>query len=371
MMEVLVYDAEGTSTNNLEIQWLKIKRKNTKTILLANVYRPPHGKLDQAIKTIEKSLVSLIKNNEEVIILGDFNIDYKNMKSPNYKKIKFFERANALEQLISTTTRNTKTSSSLLDIAFTNVKYIKQSGALDSFLSDHQPIFLLKKKMKSTEKSEQNFEGRSYKNYDKQRFMDNLKAQKWNYFFDAQDPMSAWEEMQRIIFREADKQCPVKTYKIRNSKPCWLTNEIIEQMKYRDYFYQKAKKNRDEDDWNIAKFHRNPANFNVRKAKADYIKEQLIFNEGNGAKFWRVIKQVMPNKKGSRNSSCITVCRNNNETIEKKEVAGVMNNYFANLGKITNKTTNKTARDNESQDIDPDPKRTPTYANRRRRSKRR
>ena len=241
-LDVYVKDAENTSTKDIEIQWFKIKRKNTKTITLANVYRPPNGNLDRAIKTIEKGLRALVQPNDETVILGDFNIDYKNKNSPKFKKIKFFERANALEQMICTTTRNSKTSSTILDMVFTNMKYIKEAGTLDSFLSDHQPIFLLKKKVKTTGRQEQQFEGRSYRHYNKQQFIDNVKAQKWDYFYDAADPMEAWDEMLGIINREANKQCPVRKYKIKHNKPCWLTNEILEQMKDRDYFYQKAKR---------------------------------------------------------------------------------------------------------------------------------
>ena len=331
-LDVYVKDAENTSTKDIEIQWFKIKRKNTKTITLANVYRPPNGNLDRAIKTIEKGLRALVQPNDETVILGDFNIDYKNKSSPKFKKIKFFERANALEQMICTTTRNSKTSSTILDMVFTNMKYIKEAGTLDSFLSDHQPIFLLKKKVKTTGRQEQQFEGRSYRHYNKQQFIDNVKAQKWDYFYDAADPMEAWDEMLGIINREANKQCPVRKYKIKHNKPCWLTNEILEQMKDRDYFYQKAKRTKSEDDWNIARFHRNQANFNVRRAKADYIKEQLKCNEGNGAKFWRIIKQVMPSKKGSRNTPPISICRNHDDAVEIDKVADFMNEYFVNLG---------------------------------------
>ena len=350
-LDVYVKDAENMSAKDIEIQWFKIERKHAKTITLANVYRPPTGNLDKAIKIIEKSLRSLVKPNEEVVILGDFNIDYKNKSSLNYKKNNFFERANALEQKICTTTRNTKTSSSILDMAFTNMKYIKNAVSLDSFLSDHQPIFLLKKKVKTTERSEQQFEGRSYRNYDKQKFMDNIMAQKWEYFYNATDPMKAWDEMLKIINREANKQCPARTYKIKHNKPCWLTNEIVEQIKDRDYFYRKAKRTYDEDDWNIAKFHRNTVNFNVRRAKADYIKEQLKCNEGNGAKFWRVIKQVMPNKKGSMNTTPVSLSKNNNETVEVEGTADFLNNYFVGLGTPKNNNLDNTSNINNPSNI--------------------
>ena len=129
--------------------------------------------------------------------------------------------------------------------------------------------------------------------------------------------------------------CPIRSYKIRNSKPCWLTSELIEQMKDRDYFYRKAKRTNIEEYWNIAKFHRNEANFNIRKAKAEYIKEQLKNNEGNSAKFWRTIKDVMPNKKGTnKTNSKVSLCDNNDIAIPDTEVAEHMNAFFANIGSV-------------------------------------
>ena len=74
----------------VEIQWLKITRANSKTVLLADFYKPPMGKVEQAVKLLEQGLLSLSSPNYEVVILGDFNVDYKNKKSPNFKKIKFF-----------------------------------------------------------------------------------------------------------------------------------------------------------------------------------------------------------------------------------------------------------------------------------------
>ena len=150
--DVYVQELNTTSSKDIEIQWLKITRANSKTLLLANVYKPPTGKVEKAVKFLEQGLLSLSSPNYEAVILGDFNVDYKNKKSANFKKIKFFERLKALEQLIYTTTRNTKTSSSLLDMAFIKMKHVSEAGTLDSFISDHPPIFLIKKKMKNISK---------------------------------------------------------------------------------------------------------------------------------------------------------------------------------------------------------------------------
>ena len=329
-LDICVLDSDSSSTKDLEIQWLRITHQNAKNILLANLYRPPAGKLNQAIKTLGKGLTSLKRQNEEVVILGD--VDYANKKSLAFKKIQFFEKVNSLDQKICTTTRNTKSSSTLLDIIFTNMKHVKAAGTLDSFLSDHQPIFSLKKKDRCSEKDELDFEGRSYRHYNKQIFQEGLLDHDWTPFYSVVDPSQAWENMLDIIVVEADKISPIRKFQIKKSKPCWLTNELIEQMKDRDYFFRKAKKFSNEDDWNIAKFHRNQVNFNVRRAKADFIKDQLRNNYGNSTRFWRSIKQIMPNKKGANKNSNISLTNDDDEPIEGQYIAEYMNEFFASLG---------------------------------------
>ena len=73
-------------------------------------------------------------------------------------------------------------------------------------------------------------------------------------------------------------------------------------------------------------------NSNVRGAKADYIKEQLRNNEGNSAKFWRSIKQIMPSKKGHKLNNKVSLSDNEELPIQEHKVAEYMNTFFANLG---------------------------------------
>ena len=138
--------------------------------------------------------------------------------------------------------------------------------------------------------------------------------------------------MQTLITEEADKLCPIKSFRIKNTKPSWVTNEVIEQMKDRDYFHQKAKRTNSEDDWNIAKFYRNQVNSKVRSARAEFIKDQLRNNEGNSAKFWRTIKQVMPPTKGAKSSAKIVLSDDHGTEIEGTHTADYLNNFFANIG---------------------------------------
>ena len=136
----------NTLNGDLESQWIEIERDNAKNIIISNIYRPPAGQLKNTLTLLNKNISTFNLSEKEIFLLGDFNVNYKNKSSPKYKKLFFFQKAKNLSQLIKTDTRITKNSSTILNLILTKASYIRHSGTLDTFISDHQPIFLLKKK---------------------------------------------------------------------------------------------------------------------------------------------------------------------------------------------------------------------------------
>ena len=184
------------ASTNLETQWIKIQRENANNIVLCNLYRPPDGDLDKAIENMNKSLRSINSAKSDIFILGDWNVDYINTLSPNYKKVIYFENCNNLKQVIKETSRNTNKTKTLLDLILTNAEYITDSGTLDMFISDHHPVYIIKKKYRNIPDSKE-FEGRSYRNLDKDLLLSNLIAADWKQFYNIPDPEIAWSTLQK------------------------------------------------------------------------------------------------------------------------------------------------------------------------------
>ena len=69
----------------------------------------------------------------------------------------------------------------------------------------------------------------------------------------------------------------------------WLPNEVLEQIKDKDYYLEKAKRTNDPDDWRIAQRLRNKVINLVRYAKADFIKSNLESFKHDPKKYWRTI----------------------------------------------------------------------------------
>ena len=80
---------------------------------------------------------------------------------------------------------------------------------------------------------------------------------------------------------------------------------LIELIKDKDYAMKVAKKRGDPNLWAEAKRLRNICTNRLRKARADYIKENLENNFGNCEKFWKNIQTVLPNKKNNLQATSI------------------------------------------------------------------
>ena len=145
-------------------------------------------------------------------------MDFKNKPSPDYKNVSFFVQSKGLTQLIRSTTRNTKSSRSLIDVAFTNSKFIAYSGTLNYFVSNHQPTYLINKKCWDTRETVW-FEGWSHRNYDKDKLLEELRDTNWEEFYSYDKPENAWEFLLKHISSILDRMCPVRSFKLKNYRP--------------------------------------------------------------------------------------------------------------------------------------------------------
>ena len=320
-------DDYNKANGDIEAQWSIIYRPHCKNVVICNVYRPPTGNLANAISYLDEMLKMFDMDKTEVFIMGDLNVNYKCKSSKDFKKLNFFVKANGLSQEIMTSTRNSDKTKSLLDIVFTNSRYISKAGTLEHFVSDHQPVFVVKKK-KTDHRPKVEFTGRSYRNYEKAKFETLLLDYCWDDFYQQTDLNEAWACILERVVKVLDGMCPIRSYQIRNYRPEWVTNELLEQIKDRDYFYGKAKNGGDEDDWNIAKNLRNRTNANIRQARKEFVLTELNEHRDDYKKFWKTIRSVIPDDKGGDKQDI-----HDGEKLLKQDVAHYINTYFINIGK--------------------------------------
>ena len=120
--------------------------KNSRPIIFGCFYRPPETSnyfTQDFDVLLNETLCKIEKEQKEVVLMGDFNINYN---SRGNKQFKDMMKMNGFKQIITSPTRITKESSSLIDLIFVNnPAHFPSSKVIASSLGYHEMIFCLRK----------------------------------------------------------------------------------------------------------------------------------------------------------------------------------------------------------------------------------
>ena len=176
--------------------------------------------------------------------MGDLNIDYLDRKAEGTKKLKstLKQYAYGFDQLINKPTRYSVLRDSCLDLLCTNSDCVLKANVCNINLSDHEMILFTRKKV-NIKQEKITFTGWSYKNYNKDIFMQRLRNRNWDVFEDENGPEILWKTMVTNMTECIDVMCPLKNFRVKKSEKPWFTNELLEQIKDKDRALKRAKKN--------------------------------------------------------------------------------------------------------------------------------
>lgn len=269
-----------------------------KQIEIINIYRPPKGNDKEAMKSILE-FIKAIKDldKKDVLIMGDLNWDYFNTRGG--KKM-IDEIISELGLFLHTTmaTRISGCKSSLLDLILSNMKNVAEAGCLDYALSDHFPVYLIKKRLVDRRVMKWIYR-RSLKNYDFDYYDHVLCSFNWDSLFcEENDVDTIWSSFKQRLCDIVNGLCPFRWMRVRMDKPVWLNSYIQELATDRDRLfrnYRRGKKT-NENLYKAAVLKRREYVRACTAAKNNYFKEQLVLNKKNQTKFWKTIEEFLGNQ---------------------------------------------------------------------------
>ena len=321
-------------SEDIEQLWIEIKQPNSRIKIVGLVYRPPSGKAEICMESVRGNLNSIQENrNGETTVMGDLNVNYLTQNTSPFKMLKEIERDFGLKQLITEPTRVTQNSSTLIDLMLTDCDQVSTSGVLDINISDHLPIFYVRKK--SREKTPKKIVyGRSYKNYNVDVYQrDIVDDTRWELFWSCDpDVNKLWELMYNIIVSHADCHSPVVKMCVNETCPYWYTRELIEEINQKNVLYRRAKSSKLDEDWVAFRKQKNLVKGLIFTSKDSYINEQIDTNVNDSRKIWRNIYQLSGLGK-NRTAPGLTEVKDENGLIVKDQVAAdYMNNFYISAG---------------------------------------
>ena len=136
VMNEFRYEKLNRSNKDIEMQWISLEMPRMRNLVLVNIYRPPQGSYKTACKSIHEAIREAdLKDNAELFVLGDFNIDMMDKISPMTRELSFTMSTWGLKTCISEFTRmgvvDGTVKQSCIDNIFTNSEAIAEARVGD------------------------------------------------------------------------------------------------------------------------------------------------------------------------------------------------------------------------------------------------
>lgn len=327
----LIYNRrKDLEQEDLEILWFEVRLKHSQLYLIAIVYRPPNSSTDFFSKA-ELQLEKALHFNSNIIVLGDFNCNMLTI-NPLSSKLKNMCTYLQLKQIISEPTRITNTSRTCIDLILLPLEKNNFNHDVVSMgLSDHSLIFVDVKTQKvHTTPTIKRF--RSFRNFDREKFLDEGGLLNWNDIYDTTNIDSKWSIFVNLFVKLCDKHAPIVSVRQRQNPSPWITDDYISLSRERDYLKERfdgKHGNKDKNDmsiWKRFQVARNKLNNWNKKLKKDYYLHQFDINKSNSKNTWKTLREFSPSVNNNRLAIHDTVT----DKIETEpfKVANLFNEHF-------------------------------------------
>lgn len=293
---------------------------NSDTCIMA-IYRPPSQQnTTNFFSSLDKALlvVSTFKN---IVFCGDINIDI----IPNTSDNRSHEYLNLLAShgLLPAHTFVTH-GHTCLDHMFLKTKLEASCYVVESSITDHEAVALninLNAQLNIISKPN------SYINFE--TLDSSMQIIDFQSVLNSTDANEATDNFISLLIAAIKKnsKCRKISRRKRVIKP-WITSGLLRCMRNRDNLYKKLKKDITNEVLRATyKRYRNFCNSQLKKAKRNYDKQEIVGAKGNNKKLWEVIKNITGQRRAVDYSSNLLSAENPNASIN------TVNNFFVNVGK--------------------------------------
>ena len=199
----------------------------------------------------------------------------------------------SLKQLISSPTRITCSSSTIIDHILTNTtNIISQSGVIDLGISNHDIIFLTRKMEKMKLNHHTFIKYRSFKNYSASEYEERLKLVNFPNYLKFDNIDSAYSNFLNTLMTVIDSLAPSMEKRIKGRAQEWFDGEISELIAIRNQQYKKFKKTLLHVDKEIFKETKYKVIKMIKSKKKLYFERKLHENIAKPKELWKAIKSL-------------------------------------------------------------------------------
>nr|CAH7768669.1 unnamed protein product [Callosobruchus chinensis] len=285
---------------NIEQLFVKINCRDY-NFVLGVAYKPPTVNYKYFIDSLEVSFTIASTYSENILFLGDVNINFLSADSVATKYFNSMLTSLGLNQLVSEPTHIANHSTSLIDIVLTNnVNFIDSTFVRASNFSLRECVGCNIKFMKPRNEPKY-FTYRDFKNFDADSFHHDLSSSNLDHIFFVSDVDEKIKLFNSILTTLFEKHVPLKTIQITRRKAPWINDKIKMLMSERDKARAKLKRNKTDSNLKQYRDLRNRTNFEILKLKQEFFSK--LSNVRDTKKVWNEFRQLNVNHTSSNHIS--------------------------------------------------------------------
>lgn len=299
------------SSDDIEQLWISVEMKRNSNIF-GVIYRPPVLDHKYFLDKIEESVFACSVQSDNIIVMGDVNIDMLNIGASSTKHFESVLDAIGLKQIVNKPTRITNLTETLLDVILvSDSSLVKMCDNLDVDLSDHELTYCI---LKFDTKVVPHFiTYRPLNKINLINFVNDLEQLSLQNIYLIEDVSNKVEYLNNCLLGLFDFYAPYKTIKISKPYKPWLTHNIRTMIKLRNKAKLKFKKSKSTAHWDEYKQLRNLTEVSIKNEKKAYFNYKL--NTRNSKVVWKELSGLNIKKRSPALPACL---RDPN----------VINNYF-------------------------------------------
>ncbi|PNF43669.1 hypothetical protein B7P43_G15203, partial [Cryptotermes secundus] len=242
---------------------------------IISVYRSPSGNLSTFLSSIELILHKLCKNNNKVIICGDFNVNFSE-DCPMKRQLEVLFGTFNLRSTVTFPTRIGCGTSTLIDNIFINVHQYEgyETIPMSNGLSDHEGQLLILNVSSQVTKEKHIYYHRKINNDSLFDFQMKLSYESWEPLFNTCDLNSSFNEFLNIFLRHFNSSFPLQRGFKQKSKS-WVATGILVSCKRKRDLYLETKSTNNPVLLKYYKDYSRILNMVIKQAKKSHMKNNL------------------------------------------------------------------------------------------------
>ena len=173
-------------------------------------------------------------------------------------------------------------------------------------------------------------EYRSMRQFDIDKFLNDLKTVPWSTAYIYDDVDDLWHHWAQLYNEVLYKHVPIKKKRVRGDQLPVITPQIQREISRRNRLFKKHAKNPTKTSWEEFKKQRNRVTSLRRKGLKAFCMEASTNTKHHG-EFWNNLRSLLPNK--GKKQSKIPLIDNERVNTDSLSVAETFNNYFCEVAR--------------------------------------